>query len=578
VVIESSERMLARAPRAPFLLSLVATVAGIAGLVSAVTPTWAGRLKVISDLLSPAAPHVADGLLVASSLGLLLLGRGLARRRHRSWQAALWLLAVSCIGHLLKGRDVIDAAASAVPFALLWWKRADFNAAGDPNGPPRALAAGFWALVGLYSYGLAATYVHAELRGMPVAFGDTLGNISLGLVGIDPTSTPGRFEHGLTISLATAAIFCAAYVTWLALRPRDCAVSQVVADRRDARRLVERHGRDSLAYFALRRDKSYFFNDERTAFLAYRAVGGVALVSGDPVGDATAAPALLADFARYCHAHAWRVAVLGVAREHLADWQAVGLRTIYIGDEAVVQPARFSLEGRPIRKVRQSVTRLTRAGHTARIVRARELTLEQRREIERVSRSWLRGQPERGFSMALDDMHAPDHGDAVFALGYDRDRRLAGFVHFVPAPASGDLSLSAMRRLHNTPNGLMEFLLCETFRWAGSRGIERVSLNFNAFGDLLRSDARLPAWERALRVVLARADRYFQVERLLDFNRKFYPEWEPRYAAFERYSDLPLAALVLLSIESLVAWPGVLRRLWPHASPVPAAPAADRAF
>ncbi len=204
--------MPARAPRAPFLLSLVATVAGIAGLVSAVTPTWAGRLKVVSDLLSPAAPHVADGLLVASSLGLLLLGRGLARRRHRSWQAALWLLAVSCIGHLLKGRDVIDAAASAVPFALLWWKRADFNAAGDPNGPPRALAAAFWALVGLYSYGLAATYVHAELRGMPFAFGDTVGNISLGLVGIDPTATPGRFEHGLTISLATAAIFCAAYV------------------------------------------------------------------------------------------------------------------------------------------------------------------------------------------------------------------------------------------------------------------------------------------------------------------------------------------------------------------------------
>ena len=69
---------------------------------------------------------------------------------------------------------------------------------------------------------------------------------------------------------------------WLALRPRDCAVNQVVADRRDARRLVERHGRDSLAYFALRRDKSYFFDEERTAFLAYRAVGGVALVSGDP--------------------------------------------------------------------------------------------------------------------------------------------------------------------------------------------------------------------------------------------------------------------------------------------------------
>ena len=60
------------------------------------------------------------------------------------------------------------------------------------------------------------------------------------------------------------------------------------------------------------------------------------------------------------------MAALGVAREHLADWHAIGLRTIYIGDEAVVQPARFSLEGRPIRKVRQSVTRLTQAPGTPR--------------------------------------------------------------------------------------------------------------------------------------------------------------------------------------------------------------------
>ena len=576
--IATSDRTPARSPRAPFLLSLVATAAGLAGLASAVTPAWSGRLQILSELLSPAAPHVADGLLVATSLGLVLLGRGLARRRHRAWQAALWLLAISCVGHLLKERDVVDALVSAVPFFLLWWKRDDFNAAGDPHGPPRALAAFLWALAGLYAYGIAATYIHSEVRtGPSTTFADTLGNITLGFVGVDPTRHPGRFEHGLTISLASAAIVCAAYVVWLALRPRDSAVSRHTADRRDARRLVERHGSDSLAYFALRRDKSYFFNEERTAFLAYRAVGGVALVSGDPVGAPAAVPGLLADFARHSHAHAWRVAALGVARAHLADWHAIGLRTIYVGDEAVVHPARFSLDGRPIRKVRQSVTRLHKAGHTARVLRARELTVEQRRDVERVSRTWLRGQPERGFSMALDDMHARDHGDAVFALAYDGSQKLVGFVHFVPAPASGDLSLSAMRRLHHTPNGLMEFLLCETFQWAAGRGIERISLNFNAFGDLLRSDAKLPAWERGLRFVLARADRFFQVERLLSFNRKFFPEWEPRYAAFERYSDLPLAALVLLSMESLVAWPGVLRRLWPHATPVPAAPGADSA-
>ena len=65
------------------------------------------------------------------------------------------------------------------------------------------------------------------------------------------------------------------------------------------------------------------------------------------------------------------------------------------------------------------------------------------------------------------------------------------------------MSLSAMRRLHHTSNGLMEFLLCETFAWAGARGIERISLNFNAFGDLLRTSGGLNGIQHDLFLQLA---------------------------------------------------------------------------
>jgi lysyl-tRNA synthetase class 2 len=165
--------------------------------------------------------------------------------------------------------------------------------------------------------------------------------------------------------------------------------------------------------------------------------------------------------------------------------------------------------------------------------------------------------------MAMDDLWAPEHASAVFAIALASDGRPHGFIHFVPVPRAKSLSLSAMRRLPETPNGLMEFLLCETFAWGKEHDIERVSLNFNAFGELLRSEEDdLPAWERMLKSSLERADRFFQVERLLGFNRKFFPAWEPRHAAFEQRRDLPLAALVLLTAESLVEFPRPIRRLW----------------
>ena len=405
-------------------------------------------------------------------------------------------------------------------------------------------------------------------------------NVTLGLVGIDPTSHPGRFEHGLTISLASAAIICAAYVVWLALRPRDCAVSQHAADRRDARRLVERHGRDSLAYFALRRDKSYFFN-ERAHGVPRLPRCRAAWRSSRATRSAIRRPrrALL----RRLRASLPRARLAGRrARRRApaprADWHAIGLRTIYVGDEAVVHPRALLARGPADPQGAAVGHRAAEGGPHARIVRARELTLEQRREVERVSRTWLRGQPERGFSMALDDMHAPDHGDAVFALGYDAGRGASSASSTsCRRPRSRRLSLSAMRRLHQHAQRADGVPALRDVRVGGGRGIERISLNFNAFGDLLRSDAKLPAWERAPARRCWRAPTASSRSSACSSSTaSSSPSGSRATRRSSATRDLPLAALVLLSIESLVAWPGVLRRLWPHASPAPSAPAAGR--
>jgi lysyl-tRNA synthetase, class II len=550
--------------RAPRLLSMIAFAAGLIGIVSAATPDWHGRLSLVREYLSTSTPDVADGLVVASSLGLLVLARGLARRRHRAWQAALIVLAFSVFLHLAKGLDFEEAIFDLVVIALLVRHRRAFDAVGDPDGPLRASVAALQAFVGLLAYGLGAVAIHDAMRGhgfRPLA---ALDQVLFGMVGQDTSTRPGRFAHGLTMSLAVATVTCAIYIVWLAVRSHQPEAGASDLDRADARRLVEERGSDSLAWFALRRDKSYFFDAERRAFIAYRAAGGFAVVSGDPIGDPRAFGELADGFLRHCHERAWRVSALGVGPSGRDLWRERGLRTAYVGDEAIVRPADFSLEGRAIRKVRQSVTRLERAGYTCEVMRAGELDPDRWKQVEQISAAWLDGAPERGFSMAIDDMRAPEHASAVLALALDSTGRVAGFVHLAPVPATGGLSLSTMRRLPDTPNGLMEFVLCGTFAWAREHDVDRVSLNFAAFGELLRAEGALCRRQRLLRFALGKCDRYFQVERLLAFNRKFLPLWEPRYAAFESYSDVPVAALVTLSLESLLVWPRALRKLWPE--------------
>src|SRR5439155_1136354 len=157
---------------------------------------------------------------------------------------------------------------------------------------------------------------------------------------------------------------------------------------------------------------------------------------------------------RFAHDRAWRVAILGASAELLPLYRASGLRSIYLGDEAVVSPAEFSLEGRAIRKVRQSVHRVRRAGYRVRFVRPAEVTPELRAELERVSHEWRGRWPERGFTMAMDALFA--HEEGMLAVAESAGGEVGGFLQLVPSPASGGYSLAAMRRGKDTPNGLME--------------------------------------------------------------------------------------------------------------------------
>jgi lysyl-tRNA synthetase class 2 len=227
---------------------------------------------------------------------------------------------------------------------------------------------------------------------------------------------------------------------------------------------------------------------------------------------------------------------------------------MYLGDEAVVRPSTFTLEGRAIRKVRQSVSRLEKAGYSVRILSTASADRALRAELASVSREWRGNWPERGFTMAMDALFR--YPDTVLAVALAPDGRVGGFLQLVPSPASDGYSLASMRRRGDTPNGLMEFLITETVAWAREHAVTELSLNFAVFADFLRSGDEAGSFARTFRWLLLKADRLFQVERLHSFNRKFFPHWRRRYFCFERWSDLPLAGLAYLQAESLLTPPG----------------------
>ena len=236
------------------------------------------------------------------------------------------------------------------------------------------------------------------------------------------------------------------------------------------------------------------------------------------------------------------------------------MHALYHGDEAVIETESFSLEGRPIRKVRQSTHRLERAGYRAEVLRPSEVDTALRPELEELARSWRGAQPERGFVMALDTLFRLDDEHALFVIGRDPEGTPAGFLHFAVLRRGSALSLSSMPRLRTTPNGFNEWLVTEAVAWARDNGFAHVSLNFAPFAALLAPEVQLSGVQRLERRALLRLKGRFQLDNLLLFNRKFFPSWHRRFVVYERRLDLPRVGIAALAAEAFLPFSGRERR------------------
>jgi lysyl-tRNA synthetase, class II len=307
---------------------------------------------------------------------------------------------------------------------------------------------------------------------------------------------------------------------------------------------------DSLSPFVLRPDKALQF--AAGGVLAYRVIGETAIVSSDPVAPDDAAPEVLSSFVELARRRGWRIALWGASGRHLDAYRQRGLRTICVGEEAFVNAQQFTLEGRAVRKLRQSVHRVERRGWEIFAREGRELDRALETEIDDLEEAWRARQPRLlGFAMGMGSF-APDvRADDLYVLARSPEGELGAVMRFVAH--CGKLSLDTMRRVGETPNGLNEALVCRALELARERGVGEVSLNYAGLAHLVRGQ---PSHTRTVgylaRLVLAMLRRRFQMDRLVRFNEKFSPEWRPRYLVYESRGGLPLTVMRVLQAEGYI--------------------------
>ncbi len=464
---------------------------------------------------------------IVAGLALLGLARGVRHGLRPVWVATIVLLLATTTDRLIQGRPP-EGATLALLFSL-WLILEHQHFRIRPSGVTRLFV--WTAAAGLLVIGATAGVGNLVASGHHVHFDVVfLLVVVVVLVLMLLVALPGRESR------------------------RTGTAREEAFDR--ARGIIEAHGGDTLDYFALRDDKSWFFTGE--SLVAYSVISGVMLVSPDPIGPPQDRAEVWSDVMDFAQSNNWQPSVLAASQSWLGVYRAAGLVDHYIGDEAIVDATMFSLAGKSMKSLRGAYNRMKKAG--CRVVcyqSAEDIDADLRVQLLELMTETRQGEAERGYSMTLSRIFDPRDKGLLLAVCFDADGRPMAFNQYVPAAEVDGYSLDLMRRTSDpdAPNGLTDFVIIETLQWMAERGLRGLGLNFATMRAVVAGESGTGPWTSLERNVLHHFSETLQIESLWHFNQKYDPLWNPRYVVTGPFLPLARSSLAIARAEAVAEIP-----------------------
>ena len=509
---------------------------GLADMLSAIVP------KLHWDILLgewPIKIHTGiQTLTVVVGFFLIMLSYGLMRGKYQAWRITLGLLLLSGILSILHGGLILSTLIALTLTILLFILHRYFQAKSDPPSVRR----GYVVLT--LGFGIVVTYAIGGFVLLYDQFGPLIDKIGLdNLVFNLFTHTPHLvlirgtqaflFGRALPVLSLSAILFGMLQI----LRPVTATLLPDEEEKQRVESLTHSYGTNSISYFSLDDDKTYFFSKSGKSVISYVLEGSVAVVAGDPIGPESEMQEVMEEFMAFCHTQDWTV-VFWQVRDNLAEmYRSFGLRLFKIGEDAVINAQNFTLKGGAMANVRSSAKRAEKDGLRIIFQRTRMFNLGHIAQMELISQNWLKekGGSEMGFSMGHFDPCTEK--DQIYALAVDLNDKIHAFITFIPIYGRKGWGLDLMRRAEQCAPGTMELLLARSIEHLKDMGSEMVSLGLAPLSNANNTDETF--LDNSVDFLTQRFGNPAKNQSLFNFKKKFQPTWESRYLVFSNTLTLP---------------------------------------
>jgi phosphatidylglycerol lysyltransferase len=522
-----------------FLRTAIASYTFLCGavlLASASAPTLGRRMAFLTRMVPLTVVEVSHGLSVVLGFLLLTVSRGLARGYRSSFRMALALFLAGALAIFLKGFDYEEAALSLLAAAVLLLCHRSFPRKGSLRPSVEyAVTIGLFAVMLFSAVGYGS---YGALPGFEVAFSRFAYR-----------AQKARFLRGLVLLVSLAAVAALRFAFRSRVRevlPDRARIDAALADARawsaSTTALLVATGDKAIWRPGDDGDGEPGPGEPARGFIVYRTIGRYLVAFSDPVSPPGGERTLLAGFLDHASSLDREVVLYQISPAILPLAHDFGFTIFKLGEEALVDLTRFDLQGRGAKGWRRTLREVERAGGRFEVVGPERLA-PLIPEMKSVSDAWLEKKQglEKGFSLGRFDPEYLLRFPA--ALARDGSGRIAGFANVLEGAGGAEMSIDLMRYRPGPEGvpGVMEYLLLELMLRAKESGFQRFNLGMaplSAVGEERRARSR----ERLARLFFRHGEHWFNYQGLRRYKEKFDPRWEPRYLAYPRPWDWPLAA------------------------------------
>jgi phosphatidylglycerol lysyltransferase len=309
--------------------------------------------------------------------------------------------------------------------------------------------------------------------------------------------------------------------------------------------LTQQFGNSSLDYFKTYSDKLLFTPLDVNAYIAYRVSGNFAVVLEDPVSEnRDAMKNCIISFSKFCYENGLREFFYRVPKESLPVYGELSMKSLFMGQEGVVDLNSFSLDGGEKKSIRNAINKITEQGYITRI-NIPPLNDGLIQKLKSVSEEWLKltGRNEIIFSQGM-FVEKEIKFQKVITVE-SREEKVIAFLNNIPDYVKNEGTYDLLRKTVDAPNGVMDYILVELFKHFKSCGIQYINLGFAPLSGL---DDPHNFTEKSMKFAYEKIRSFSNYKGQREYKEKFNPQWNDKFLVYINDYDLLQIPAVLAKV------------------------------